>query len=896
MAQNKEYTFSVVIPIYNTEDYLEEAIDSIVNQTIGFKKHIQLILVNDGSKDSSEDICLRYKNQYPDNIVYKYKENGGVASACNVGLELAEGKYVNFFGSDDIWSKETFYMAKQFFDLPESNEVDIVSFKLRRFGLSEQEHPLNYKYEETRVVDLLKEYSYIQLMNGNCIIRRSSIGNLRYRTEMRYMEDALFINEILLKTCKCGVVSEGCYYNRKRYDGSNLSTFVGKENKDRYLRTPKEAFEELFRLSKKYRGRVERFIQFSVAYEMQWRITEKLPESMTREEILQYYEYLKDTLQEIEDVIILKQKNLSFAKRAYVYKMKKGDDFFLRCKYRKGVFFDDEIRTMHVKGGRRLLFEIVEESGAELILKGETDLNTLNIPFEIYAKDNGGEVYYPTVENMPSRNIIAFNDDIIFEGNLLTFKLPLKAGNKYSFFVKIAEHPAFRISPNFGKYAKFDKSCEHSYWAGNNTILKLMNGRINIYKKTRKRHIMAELRRLSDLLKSDASIVEKTKFTSLRLLYYFYYAIYKHKRVWLLTDREKDATDNAAALWEYIGREMPSNGVKRFFVLSKRSKDYKKIRKYGKCIEPYSIKHKIMLLVSEKVISAYADQLIIRPYKGQERFIKDLINFDFVYLQHGIMQGDLSWWLNVLNKNIKMLVTGSKMETDNILAGAYGYDNSVVKELGVPRFDSVQKYEKKKKIVFLPTWRSSLAAPFIKGTREREYMHDFRDTDYFLFYNTLINDKRLIKAIEDSGYEAEFYLHPNYEKQFKDFTINKTIKLKEKNADYNRILGEAALLITDYSGVQFDFAYQRKPIIYTHFDDLYEHGSSHSYTYSYFDYEAMGFGPITKNIDEAVAEIIIAVNDNCAINKKYHKRADEFFEYSDNRNCERVYKALEDMD
>ena len=66
MENNKyRYKFSVVIPIYNVENYLEETIKSVLNQSIGFDENIQLILVNDGSTDKSEDICLHYKEEYP---------------------------------------------------------------------------------------------------------------------------------------------------------------------------------------------------------------------------------------------------------------------------------------------------------------------------------------------------------------------------------------------------------------------------------------------------------------------------------------------------------------------------------------------------------------------------------------------------------------------------------------------------------------------------------------------------------------------------------------------------------------------------------------------------------------------------------------------------------------
>ena len=70
----KDYKFSIIVPIYNVGKYLEETIMSVVNQTIGFE-NIQLILINDGSIDNSEEICLKYQKIYPENIIY-YKHFG----------------------------------------------------------------------------------------------------------------------------------------------------------------------------------------------------------------------------------------------------------------------------------------------------------------------------------------------------------------------------------------------------------------------------------------------------------------------------------------------------------------------------------------------------------------------------------------------------------------------------------------------------------------------------------------------------------------------------------------------------------------------------------------------------------------------------------------------------
>lgn len=108
---SKKFLFSVVIPVYNVEKYLEEAILSIVNQTIGFKKNIQLILINDGSPDNSGDICKKYKTLYPENIVYVEKENGGVSAARNEAFQYVDAKYVTFLDSDDKWELSSFENA-----------------------------------------------------------------------------------------------------------------------------------------------------------------------------------------------------------------------------------------------------------------------------------------------------------------------------------------------------------------------------------------------------------------------------------------------------------------------------------------------------------------------------------------------------------------------------------------------------------------------------------------------------------------------------------------------------------------------------------------------------------------------------------------------------------------
>ena len=90
-----KYKVSVIIPVYNVENYLDETINSVLNQDIGFEDNVVLILVNDGSKDNSEEICLKYQKKYPNNVKYIYKDNSGVSDTRNLGYQNAHADYIN---------------------------------------------------------------------------------------------------------------------------------------------------------------------------------------------------------------------------------------------------------------------------------------------------------------------------------------------------------------------------------------------------------------------------------------------------------------------------------------------------------------------------------------------------------------------------------------------------------------------------------------------------------------------------------------------------------------------------------------------------------------------------------------------------------------------------------
>ena len=157
-----QYLFSVIISIYNTGRYLEEAIKSLINQTIGYSK-IEIILVNDGSTDNTESICLKYKKLYENNIIYIKTSHNGVSSARNIGLKYAKGLYINFLDSDDKWDCHAFENVYLFFKFYKN--IDIVSGRMKYF-----ESNNNYHLNNQIAINLISSPENIPLTNSFSLI------------------------------------------------------------------------------------------------------------------------------------------------------------------------------------------------------------------------------------------------------------------------------------------------------------------------------------------------------------------------------------------------------------------------------------------------------------------------------------------------------------------------------------------------------------------------------------------------------------------------------------------------------------------------------------------------------------------------------------------------------
>lgn len=213
--------YSVIIPVYNAEGTLRRCLDSLVGQQFS---NYELLLINDGSTDGSDAICREYANTYSC-VRYFAKENGGVSSARNLGLEQAEGEYILFVDSDDYVSQD--YFASLSHAL-ESNATDLLMFGYCNFGGISAEWDTGEFYEDSeigiaeRVSSAVRQYLFSSLWSKAFKRQIIERHNIRFANDLAIGEDQAFIFTYAMHIRSIGSIGNHLY-NVDVSDGNSLS-------------------------------------------------------------------------------------------------------------------------------------------------------------------------------------------------------------------------------------------------------------------------------------------------------------------------------------------------------------------------------------------------------------------------------------------------------------------------------------------------------------------------------------------------------------------------------------------------------------------------------------------------------------------------------------------------
>ena len=499
-----------------------------------------------------------------------------------------------------------------------------------------------------------------------------------------------------------------------------------------------------------------------------------------------------------------------------------------------------------------------------------TDVYSLDKYFGIsMIKDYTFRVKFTANELKKAKGSITFK----FHYSNLNFKLPIVFSKMES-----------RLTNKF----------PHSYWLFGKYMATYNSKKraICLSPRNKQTALKQELKLYRDFLRGASKKEKKRAVKSiiLRLAYLITRPFYRNKQVWITFDQLFKGGDNGEYFFRYVS-DHHSDLVDLYYVANSDCADYKRLKEtYSKRLLPFnSIKEKLIALHADCVFATRVD---VKQYcgfnKNLEVYFRGLLTYDVFCLQHGLTIQRIAQYQNRLFDNTKLYFCVSPNEIENLSHPVYGYDPDDLILTGAPRYDGLVNKDQKQ-ILIAPTWRRNVTAGTNKKGHQHEYSINFKETEYYHIYNGLINNQKLLDCAKETGYRIVYLVHPILSPQVGDFQAPEQVTIlagADGNISYEKMMCESSLMLTDHSGIQFDFASMRKPLIYYHPDTLppqYDAGG--------MDYETQAFGPVCKNEEQVVNELCKAMHRQCEMEDMYRARADKFFAFSDHDNCKRVFEA-----
>lgn len=892
-----EYKFSVIIPVYKVEKYLRETVDSVLSQTIGFKDSIQIIFVNDGTPDGSGEICKQYKDMYPENIIYIEKENGGVSSARNAGIPYIKGKYVNFLDSDDKWDENAFLNAYNFFE-EHYDETDALSCRVKKFDSTEDWHILDFKFQKgNRVVDLSGEKmcTFIQSHVSTAIIKAEAITEEdRFKEGVKFGEDSIYINKILLRRLTCGIMADALYYYRKRSDNSS-ATQLQFSTPDYYTSSPLAYYSSISEYSEKLYGEVVPYIQNVLAYDIGWRVREAPSDIIIGDpdSYKAYCSMLSEKLKLVsEKYIIANRVHRRISYKIAMLKLRDGTELLPNTHYdseKEAVFYKD-ISLLRLQSNHKIchinicrIKKNAETGKTVLFIEGLIAKWILSccpeseIKFVIRVGKKKYDVKLKDYTLIKDKNF--FGE--VNRYNYFRKKIELDdlfSGRdriKVEFCLSVSDKP-YAITVNYGEFTPSadDFACAHRFFGEyvvtcrntHITVRKSENAaedKVKLGEKAYHRYEklglfeIAEIRRRYDEIKTEIS----------------------GKKLWLISDKIDNAKDNGEAFFRFISKMKDElTQVFPMFVVSAESEDYERLKTYGKVLDPNSESYKAYFLCADKIITSSCADFAVSPLDEREKiYLGDLISSEIIFLQSELIAKNREETLGKFMKNITLFCVARDKQHKSLLKNDYYYYKNEVALTGSARFDLYDN-EPEKLIVFMP------------AKMKDETAESFEKSKCFRFWNFIMNDRKFLFNMMRYGYKGVLCLPAEYREFAAGFNENMLFKVCTDEA-YDNVLKKAALLVTDYLP-GYEFAYNEKPVIYAQYEELKKYYKLHPECKGMFNFEKAGFGQICSGREETLEAICEALKAKCCLKTEYRERADMFFSFKDKNNCRRVYEAI----
>ena len=350
------------------------------------------------------------------------------------------------------------------------------------------------------------------------------------------------------------------------------------------------------------------------------------------------------------------------------------------------------------------------------------------------------------------------------------------------------------------------------------------------------------------------------------------------KPIWIVGELSYKAQDNGLHLFKYLRKERPD--IDAYYVIDEKAPDLRNFDSMDHVVFHGSKEHFELAIRAQRVIGTHhADYL----YPTRHHSFSSRCRATRVFLQHGVM--GTKWMVPNYGKNspgfaTDLFMVSSEREKQYIVKD-FLYSPGEVKVTGLSRFDSLLATDlsvNENMLLIIPTWRDWLQNEEV-----------FLESDYLEQWKNLLNSAELAELVQRHGLEVVFCLHPNM-MQFRDHFAGAPARLiVQGEIDVQELIKTAAIMVTDYSSVNFDFSFLHKPVHYYQFDRSRFLGPSGSHLN--LDDELPG--RIAFDAETLLHDLSRTLQRGKAMEDKYRQRADVFMTHRDQNNSQRITEEIE---
>ena len=909
----KDYKFSISVYIDN-EELLPATIASITADKEFFRNSIQIVLIDSLVTKESTELCLKYTDDYPENIYFVDCQGENMAECFSDARVICTGAYVSFIRAGDEYSYEA---LKKLSEEPAFTKAPAICIAAETSKRRNGSVPYNFGAKDG-TIKLKTNPDKVSLILGAYFFRNDTIANVRFKKSLSSDFTMAFILDY--------------FYHIGSYVYTSKFKFISPYPAENDIKNLKEQYNKSYFTDSIIRFAIPmletkgnsavimNMVMYLIYIKLACGLGERYMFTMGPNGVNDFFNLISDAMQNIDDAVIL---NRNIARRAlfpstltfkmlrlkYHNKALKPDiDFFPIGNSSQFEFRDASLRPRKMKTSGGFIATLggalisssehidvkimsLKAEGSNLYISGcVTDISFLDrIEYKLFAISNRERIQFKDYHFYSLKTLfeIPFDKDHGF-----TITIPLKNIKEMtvlSFYISI-DKINYKLRFSFGSTAAhLTEKFPHSYCVSGGRLITfdLEKRSITIRRATSFMQSHHERLFLSDVKKA-VSVQKYLKIKRLRKRYHSTIDKYAERRIWLMCDSKNANSEDAHDIYNYINSLHDKRGIEVFYSHREINPDDSFI------MTAFQSNNLASGTMTQKIIAMNADVIISNGHNvyknlgfedGEEIYYRDLLMADIVSFGDGISMLRSAQFENKMYDDTALRFCGSEQEYERLIHPIYGYDQKHLFAFGYPHMDTLMSVPSKQ-ILVCPAMRRG----FVK------YAHigyqNFTTEPLYSVFNSFIADRKLLSALHENNCNLVLILPEELAKQEYLWNKSEYVSVSSfENLGYKETIEKSAMLITDYSNIAFDFAYMRRPIIYYQNPNV-----SLQNNISTFSYRESGFGDVVTDADELVEKVISTINSNFEVSAEYLKRRKDFFAFDDRNNCKRIANAIYDFE